>query len=444
MVGEVELLGRAKRAPALSNFSRALIGWGLRFLPKVLAAGTSFLFLFVVSRLVKQQAYGQAGLAMTIAAFCAPVTSLGQRFIVLRDAPALLQRRRIAAVRKLVAHGARATVAGCCLATTIVVGGILLLTHAQPGAKVWSAADLVALGGLILATGALEFTSQTLRALGRGDLSIYLREAAPRVLGLFAVVTIWAVKSAWLSGTAVLTTLTITALLSLLVGSAVAGRDLNQASASSGGDDPSRARSLRYVPNMLLAAARENMDVIIIGLLIGSRQVAIYFTLIKLSNLLTLPATALSTKALVQVTADYRLGHYDAALHRIKSVLLQSAMIAAPLATALAFASPYVLRGFGLDGRGYTLLIILVFLNGGIQGAMCGLWELMQCLPISRWFDAVFAGAICIGGLVMALAASQGMVWVAAGYLVMNLTWIGFGLLSLGVWARGAHLREPA
>ena len=82
-----------------------------------------------------------------------------------------------------------------------------------------------------------------------------------------------------------------------------------------------------------------------------------------------------------------------------------------------------------LSASGFALVIGLVFLNGGIHGAFCSLWEVMQCLPISRRFNAFFAGTVILGAFAMAILAGPfGVVGIAAGYLATNLAWIGFAL----------------
>ena len=422
-----------RAAPPLRDIAASLLDISKALFPKLAGVGASLLFLFVLSRSLGQNAYGQAALALTLAAFCAPASSLGQRFLLLRDLPGLMVHGAVARARLMVGRAAAVSALGALLAGMLAALALGLWPGGALDRAAWPLAALAAAALVIAGQGLLDFASQTVRALGLGDLAIYLREVLPRLaaiaaLGLLAFGFGWAPALPW-----VLACLALGLALALVAAAVLCLRAL--AIGRQGGPEGGWAQiaaGLPFLPNALMATARENMDVLLVGLLIGPREVAVYFTLIKFSNFLTLPATALANTAIVEAVRLHARGAGPEALDRVRTLLLQSALITVPAALLIAFLAPTLLGVFDLDGDGFALVIGLVFLNGAIHGTCCSLWEVMQCLPLSKRFNAVFAAAVILGAAGMAaLAVPFGVAGIAAGYLAANLTWIGFALWRL-------------
>ncbi|HEY0625153.1 MAG TPA: hypothetical protein VGD10_00310 [Allosphingosinicella sp.] len=403
--------------------------FALRFAPKLAGAAISFLFLIVVARTTNVHTYGEAAIIITIAGFASLFGSLGQRFVVLRRVPALFGTDRDAAA-SVAAFSSRIAIVGAATVAVVVTVPIYLIhTGATAG---FGLGALALCGALIFVQGALEYYSQLLRALGKGDLSVYIREVVPRVIAILALGMLAIAANGLVALTTVIAVLSVGTVLSLLAAAFIARRRL-------GSRDRARApaavqfqEGVTFLPRLAAATAREYMDVLILSLVAPPAVIAIYFTLVRFSALLVLPGTSLATNVVVEATRLHSLGERGQAIAAARQLFVQSAAVVVPVAALLWLFSPELLRLFSISTEGYELAIFFVFLNGALNGSFIGLWELMQCLDIGRYFHRVFGIIVGAGAIGLYFAGSLGGVTgLAAAYLVTNAIWIGFGLFEL-------------
>ena len=178
-------MAKASKAIRILRLARRIFSIVFRLLPKVAGAATSFAFLYVLSRWLDAPGYGNAALLVTLAAFGSQLTSLGQRFIVLREVPPLLRSRQF---REASTVSRQATTIAMSGAIAFSMLGILaIISGVWPSLSTIGWPSLAIVAGLIFFQGLLEFQSQLVRALGHGDLSVVLREVIPRAVAIVMI-----------------------------------------------------------------------------------------------------------------------------------------------------------------------------------------------------------------------------------------------------------------
>ena len=413
-------------APA---FARQGFHLATQLAPKVAGAAASFLFLMFVARSSSVEAYGQAAFIISIAGFSASFSSLGQRFVVLRRVPGLLETQRINA-GSVAATSSQIALLGA--AATAVLVAVVISKLDMPAIDDLGALLLVLCAILVFSQGSLEFFSQLLRALGNGNLSIYIREVAPRVVALAMLAILALTSSGVLQLATIIAILTAGTALSLAAAVVVSRRQLLLSKSVSSISRAQLKEGIIFLPRIAAATAREYSDVLILGLVAPPSVVAVYFTLVRFSALLLLPGTALSTNAVVEITKIHAAGRQGQALSAARQLFMQSAAIVIPLAAIFWLFAPQLLGLFSITAAGNELAVFLVFLNGAVVGASLGIWELMQCLEGTRRFHIAFPVIVTTGAAAMYVSAiTAGVVGLAAAYLVMNIAWIAFGLVEL-------------
>ncbi|MEO0636091.1 MAG: hypothetical protein AAFY73_05530 [Pseudomonadota bacterium] len=268
----------------------------------------SFALLLVVARLLSVEAYGEYAFLLSCVMGVGVLATLGQTVVLVKYFdedmassegvnPALLQRA----------------------SRYMVLGSVVLL---MGGVSVWLASviapqvvplDLTPAAITVLVLGSIafqwaEYWQARYRAEGRFALALIPRENAWRILAIACLLALWLLPAFESVRNMLTAELVLGVVMAFLVISispqlwvAVKSRTTPQLSF-----DQPKGENRRFALNVAMNAVAQHTETIIVGLVLGFAELAVFFVVFRITMLLYLPATSIETVAAPMVSNALR------------------------------------------------------------------------------------------------------------------------------------------
>ena len=421
---------------------------------KVAGALLSFLLLLALARTMSREAFAHVAVVLAWVAIATAGAGLNLPMTVLRFVTAGLAQGRADLARGMLRFATAVTLV-CSLtlaATVAVIAGLDVVS--LPGDLARSA---VLGGALVVASVALTVGAAFLQALKR----VVAAEIFTNVLRtslMLGAIGVWS----WWSGTslsaprvvaAYLATTTAALAATIAYARLVSPEALRRASPRYMRREWSRA-TIGYLGVMIAAAVSERVDMLMIGWLGSTSDIAAYAVAARFAQTTTLTLTAVTAVAaprLVEHLVDQRAAPAAAACQLIAGTARRMAAVALLALAGFWLVSPWVLPLFGAHfDRSRTPLLILAI--GQVVAAMFGPATLVATLAgAARLAVLSLAGGIALNAagcmlLVPRLGAPGAALSTAFAMLATALTaWaLTRGRLGLDASILGDRWRTPA
>jgi len=385
---------------------------------RIAGAGVTYLFFFALAHVMPVEAFGILGVLLSSALLFSVFASFGQPLGLLRYVPPLLERNEHEALQHLVVRALRVTITGnallfaVLLAATGVASWLGLLAHG------WA----FALGLVLIPLVALaDFQAHLARAYRANVLAILPRDVLWRLISGAVIIALYYGFGRWPVPVAAALPVLIAVLVVLIMAQGgIMRRHLRTPRMFCAQPSLPEIRDASgFWVTSVAAIAFANLDVIVVGGLMGGETAAHYFAANRLALVLSFFQTSANTAIAPILSTDHARG----AKGQLRAKVQRITFIAfvPTLATALLMAAGaglfLSLFGAGFQGAAPALWILL---GAGVVNAGFGAGDLLlamcdrqrQAMRIGLWTTTV--GAI----LIATLGALCGLTGVATGVFI--------------------------
>jgi O-antigen/teichoic acid export membrane protein len=424
----------ASKPPSSGSFAARLAGPGLWSLAiKVLSAGLSYVMLVIFARLMPPSEYGQFAFSFNLAIFLSAIFGFGFPTGITRLWPEYRAKNKPAIALGILRLGLQATMAG---SLALIAGSALLVLASHVWPALSFSRNITAIALFAVATGFGDFFAATLRAQGQTIWSMAPRDVVWRIgAPLIAVAAVW-LGFAMDHGAAVhlcaILLLAICGIQALRIRHNV--KEAGVAASAETGWLNWRRSLLAMWGAAVVYAMIQQLDVVIVGSLLGNEDAAGYFAAQKTASLLGLVMIA-GGLAYAPVMASF---YYAGKMAELRC-LCRHLVLAISIVTLLGFGFVALVGGQLLSlfdpsfVSAYGVLVILAigFSIDAIAGPTA---YLMQMTSYEGAYLKIML--TCYGGVVLAqflLIPHYGIIGAAlasAGGTILWNVWAVFLLRS--------------
>jgi O-antigen/teichoic acid export membrane protein len=416
---------------SLDSSSREAIAYlGYRFA----LVGLEFLAGVALARMAGIEQFGVYVLVVSVVTLIALPAAAGLDRLLIREVAIAKANQQWGVIRGLINRGVQVAIAA---AISLSVGVFLAISSAQ-----WQSVPLSALAVGLLAVPCVSVLRVKQAAMqGFGDPASSLVPELIQQLAFLAGLLAIATLSTARHGTVFLSLYATCAVLAVGVASqltrSVHGRILSSASPIFATKSWLR-QAIPFLFIVAMSAALTNVDVLIVGLLEGARESALYRTASQISLLATLPVTAVNMVAAPQLAQLHAQGNTRALQKLVRRTSCLMLLLSASVASMLWLIAPYVLKLYGTQflSAQQILSVLLVGHVGNALMGVSGYLLLMTRHDASAAVCFTFAVAAQILGCIV-LVAQLGAIGAAVATsftmvaLGMTFAWITFRKLGV-------------
>lgn len=395
----------------------------------------SFALLLVVARLLSVEAYGEYAFLLSIVMGAGLLATLGQTFVLVKYFDEDLPSQ--AGVNPALLHGAsRYMLLGSAL--VLVSAGMFWLLDQAASWGNWSYwPQGIGLGVLaVLALGAMtfqwaEYWQARYRAEGRFGLALIPRENAWRALAIASLLAVWLLPM-FAPVRAMIDAGSALAIVMVCLAICIAPQWWVAVCNASPEVDPfvqPKGENRRFALNTAMNAIAQHTEAIIVGLVLGFAELAVFYVVLRITMLLYLPATSIETVAAPMIANALR-GDDHARTQRLVGRFSAATFLLATFGgLVLLFVYPFILQLFNSELEATFAFVAVMVATASIQSffgigtgyLMIGGGEAFF-LAYRTALHLVYMIALAIGGLMFGLL---GVAVVMAIYILIEsaLAW---------------------